>query len=72
MTTLQATRFYNEAEREIESINAKQCFIDRAIDIAEYLEKVHGDETAEEILELVYEAECGGEYCNNSGPYYAD
>lgn len=57
MTTAQATRFYNEAEREIEAINSKRCFIDRAMDITEYLEKVHGDEIADEILELVFENE---------------
>ena len=57
MTTAQATRLYNEAEKQIESINTKRCFIDREIDIAEYLEKVHGDETADEILELVFENE---------------
>ena len=57
MTTSQATRLYNEAEREVEAVNSKRCFIDRAMDIAEYLEKKHGDETADEILELVFENE---------------
>lgn len=57
MTTSQATRLYNEAEKEIETINSKRCFIDRAIDISEYLKKMHGDETADEILELVFENE---------------
>jgi len=57
MTTAQATRLYNEAERAIKNINANQCFIDRAIDIADYLERVYGDEVADEILELVYEQE---------------
>jgi hypothetical protein len=57
MTTSQATRLYNAAEKEIESINAKRCFIDRAMDILEYLEKKYGDEIADEILELVYENE---------------
>jgi len=57
MTTRQATRLYNEAEHAIETINANRCFIDRAIDIADYLEKMYGDETADEILELVFENE---------------
>jgi hypothetical protein len=57
MTTSQATRFYNEAEKECEAINSKRCFIDRAMDITEYLGKKYGDETADEILELVFENE---------------
>lgn len=57
MKTKEATRLYNEAEREVQKINAKRCFIDRAIDIVEYLEKMHGDEVADEILELVFENE---------------
>ena len=57
MTTRQAIRLYNEAERAIKTINANKCFIDRAIDIADYLEKMYGDETADEILELVFENE---------------
>ena len=59
MKTAEATRLYNKAEREIEKINYERCYIDRAIDIVEYLEKVHGDETADEILELVFENEIG-------------
>ncbi|HUX56259.1 MAG TPA: hypothetical protein VMV77_04750 [Bacteroidales bacterium] len=59
MKTTEATRLYNEAEREIKKINSKRCFIDRAIDIVEYLNKVHGDETADEILGLVFENEIG-------------
>ena len=57
MTTRQAIRLYNEAERAIKTINANKCFIYRAIDIADYLEKMYGDETADEILELVFENE---------------
>jgi hypothetical protein len=57
MTTRQAIRLYNEAESAIKAINANRCFIDRAIDIADYLEKMYGDETADEILELVFENE---------------
>ena len=59
MTTQKATRLYNEAEAELESINGKRCFIDRAMDITEYLEKKHGDEVADEILELVFMNEIG-------------
>lgn len=57
MKTARATRLYNEAEKELEVINGKRCFIDRAMDIMEYLEKKHGDEIADEILELVFENE---------------
>jgi hypothetical protein len=57
MTTTQATRLYNEAERAIKRINSNRCFIDRAINIQDYLERVYGDEAADEILELVYENE---------------
>ena len=57
MKTRQATRLYNKAEQAIKNINANKCFIDRAIDIADYLEKMYGDETADEILELVFENE---------------
>jgi hypothetical protein len=57
MKTAEATRLYNEAEKELESINSKRCFIDRAMDICEYLEKKYGDEMADEILELVFENE---------------
>jgi len=59
MTTVKATRLYNAAETEIKKINYERCYIDRAIDIEEYLTKVHGDETADEILELVFENEIG-------------
>ena len=59
MKTAEATRLYNEAEREIEKINSKKCFIDRAIDIEKYLTKMHGDEMSDEILELVFENEIG-------------
>ena len=57
MTTRQAIRLYNEAEQAIKKINANKCFIDRAIDIVDYLEKMYGDETADEILDLVFENE---------------
>jgi hypothetical protein len=57
MKTSEATRLYNAAEKELETINGKKCFIDRAMDIVEYLEKKHGDEIADEILELVFENE---------------
>lgn len=58
MKTSEATRLYNEAESKVKEINSKMCFIDRAIKIAEYLTKMYGDETADEILELVFENEC--------------
>ena len=61
MKTEQAKRLYNEAERAIKKINANRCFIDRAIDIVDYLERVYGDEAADEILELVYENEIGSQ-----------
>ena len=57
MTTQKATRLYNEAEKKLEAINGKRCFIDRAMDITEYLERKYGDEVADEILELVFENE---------------
>ena len=57
MKTSEATRLYNEAEKELEVINGKRCFIDRAMNIIEYLEKKHGDEIADEILEFVFENE---------------
>lgn len=57
MTTRQATRLYDKAEEAVKKINAKRCFIDRAIAITDYLEKMYGDETADEILELVFENE---------------
>ncbi len=57
MKTREATRLYNEAEQAVERINSNRCFIDRAIDIEEYLTKIHGDEVADEILELVFDNE---------------
>ena len=57
MKTREATRLYNEAEEAVKKINANRCFIDRAIAIKDYLEKMYGDETADEILELVFENE---------------
>jgi|GEM_PF-4579164 len=57
MKAAEATRLYNEAEAELESINGKRCFIDRAMDITEYLDKKYGDEVADEILELVFNNE---------------
>ena len=57
MKTREATRLYDEAERKIKKINSAKCFIDHAIDIEEYLTKMYGDETADEILELVFENE---------------
>lgn len=57
MKTIEAKRLYNEAERTIKRINSNQCFIDRAVDIEEYLIKVYGDEASDEILELVFNDE---------------
>ncbi len=57
MTTHEATRLYNQAEEKVKSINSNMLFIDRAIKIADYLEKMYGDQMADEILEFVYENE---------------
>ena len=55
MKTKEAIRLYNKAEEII-----KQRFtgiIERGIRIDELLEKLYGDEVADEILELVFESE---------------
>lgn len=57
MKTIEAKRLYNEAERAINRINSNRCFIDRPIDIEDYLTKVYGDEASKEILELVFNDE---------------
>ena len=57
MTAKQAKKLYVEAERAVKEINNNRCFIDRAIDIIDYLEKIYGDEVADEILEVVFENE---------------
>ncbi len=54
MKTCKAIKLYNEAEKHVKLINDKKCFIDRAIDIEEYLTKMYGDEMADEILESVF------------------
>jgi len=53
MKTIQAKRLYNEAERAIKKINNNRCFIDRAIDIEEYLTRLYGEEVSDEIIDLV-------------------
>jgi hypothetical protein len=57
MTTRQATRLYNKAEKQLDAINAKRCFIDKAIDINDLLEFLYGEETADEIIDMVFENE---------------
>jgi hypothetical protein len=57
MKAIQAKRLYNEAERAVKKINSNMLFIDRAIKIDEYLERMYGDEVADEVLELIYEIE---------------
>ena len=57
MTIKQATRLYYKAEIELEKANGRRTFIDRAMDINEYIERLYGEEMADEILDLVFENE---------------
>lgn len=57
MKTIEAKRLYNEAERAVKRINSNRCFIDRAIDIEEYLTRMYGDEASDEIIDLVFNDE---------------
>ena len=57
MKTIQAKRLYNEAERAIKKINNNRCFIDRAIDIEEYLTRLYGEEVSDKIIALVFNDE---------------